>query len=176
VACGLSYNLILFADHPQYGQVVLKIGVPHLDLFSEMEAIQLYEGHGICRCYAVDKTRGAMLLERILPGKDLRSVQDAGERFRIAADLYARNKTEVPEECGLPTYQNLIERAIKRLPEHPHMPAKLVTWLHQIKKQHKSLDPREAEHQTVLHCDLHHMNILQDGEGWKLIDPKGIHR
>lgn len=173
VAGGLSYNLILFADHSQYGPVVLKIGVPHLDLFSEMEAIQLYDGHGICRCYAVDETRGAMLLERVLPGKDLRTVKDADERYRIAADLYARNKTEVPEECGLPTYQNLIERAIKRLPEHPHMPTKLITWLHQIKKQHKKL-VKDAQHLIVLHCDLHHMNILRDGDGWKLIDPKGF--
>ena len=46
VACGLSYNLILFAQHAVYGDVVLKIGVPHLDLFSEMEAIQLYDGRG----------------------------------------------------------------------------------------------------------------------------------
>ena len=43
----LSYNLVLFARHPQEGEVVLKIGVPHLDLFSEMRAIRLFEGRGL---------------------------------------------------------------------------------------------------------------------------------
>lgn len=169
----LSYNLILFAKHPEYGPVVLKVGVPHLDLFSEMEAIQLYDGRGICRCYAVDKEHGAMLLERVLPGEDLRSVTEADERYRITADLYARSKTEVPEVCNLPTYQSLIERAIERIPQNPQVPEPLVKWLRQIERQHRQLVD-ETQHLTVLHCDLHHMNILRSGDGWKLIDPKGF--
>ncbi|MEE4195304.1 MAG: aminoglycoside phosphotransferase family protein [Anaerolineae bacterium] len=173
VAEGLSYNLILFATHPEHGPVVLKIGVPHLDLFSEMEAIQLYDGHGICRCYAVDEEHGAMLLERVLPGEDLRTVKDADERFRIAADLFARNKTAVPEVCNLPTYQDLIERALQRVPQNPQVPQQLTAWLREIKGRHQQL-VGEADHLTVLHCDLHHMNILRSGDGWKLIDPKGF--
>ncbi len=135
----LSYNLILFANHPTHGPVVLKIGVPHLDLFSEMEAIQLYAGHGICQCYAVDEAHGAMLLERVLPGEDLRTIQDADERYRITAELYQKIHTPVPENCSLPTYQSLIETAIKRLPDNPQVPGKLTTWLHLIKKFHKIL-------------------------------------
>lgn len=173
VAGGLSYNLILFAKHADYGDVVLKIGVPHLDLFSEMEAIQLYDGRGICRCYAVDDAHGAMLLERVLPGEDLRSVVDADERYRITADLYARSKTAVPEVCNLPTYQSLIERAIERIPQNPQVPEALVQWLRKIEGQHQQLVD-ETDQLTVLHSDLHHMNILRSGDGWKLIDPKGF--
>ena len=169
----LSYNLILFAHHPTYGEVVLKIGVPHLDLFSEMEAIQLYGGRGICRCYAVDKAHGAMLLEKVSPGDDLRSVNDADHRYQITAGLYQQIHTSVPKECTLPTYQSLIERAIQRLPENPQVPQKLVTWLHLIRKEHKALI-KETPQLVVLHCDLHHMNILRDGNDWKLIDPKGF--
>lgn len=169
----LSYNLILFANHPTYGSVVLKIGVPHLDLYSEIEVIQLYDGRGICRCYAVDKEHGAMLLERVQPGEDLRTVDNDDERYRITADLYRQIQTPVPEECALPTYQSLIETAIKRLPDIQQVPGKLVTWLHLIKKSHKAL-VKETENLNILHCDLHHMNIMQDGNDWKLIDPKGF--
>ncbi len=173
VADGLSYNLILFATHPEFGPVVLKVGVPHLDLFSEMEVIQLYNGRGICRCFAVDAEHGAMLLERVLPGEDLRTVKDADERYRIAADLFARNKTEVPAVCNLPTYQDLIERAIDRIPQNPQVPEQLVAWLHEIKGHHQQ-QVDETPLLSVLHCDLHHMNILRSGDHWKLIDPKGF--
>jgi streptomycin 6-kinase len=33
---------------------------------------------------------------------------------------------------------------------------------------------RTTQNPVLLHGDLHHYNILADGSGWKVIDPKGI--
>ncbi len=72
----LSFNLVVLASSDQYGEVVLKIGVPHFHLDTEMEAIPLFNSSYICQCYDLDKDLGAMLLERIRPGENLTSLDD----------------------------------------------------------------------------------------------------
>ena len=181
----LSYNLVLFARHPQEGEVVLKIGVPHLDLFSEMRAIRLFEGRGLCRCFASDEALGAMLLERILPGENLWTVQEAEERYRVTADLYRQVLVHPPAEHGLPLFGELIANAIKRSADVPEAPPFLVEWLRQAQADYTRLEA-ESGAAVVLHCDLHHGNILRDqhvyeanlgwrvSPGWRVIDPKGF--
>jgi streptomycin 6-kinase len=181
----LSYNLVLFARHPQEGEVVLKIGVPHLDLFSEMRAIRLFEGRGLCRCFALDEALGAMLLERILPGENLWTVKDPEERYRITADLYRQVLVHPPAEHGLPLFGELIATAIERSADVPETPPFLVDWLRQIQSDYAQLEAESGE-PVVLHCDLHHGNILRDqhvyeanlgwrvSPGWRVIDPKGF--
>ncbi|MCD4752386.1 MAG: aminoglycoside phosphotransferase family protein [Anaerolineaceae bacterium] len=169
----LSYNYVCFGEHPEYGKVALKIGVPHLDLYSEMEAITLFEGKGLCRCYAVDESRGAMLIERILPGGDLRQIQNPQQRFEIAASLYRQIKVTPPADCELPEYDSLISNAIQRSKKISDVPSQIQVWLDEIHTLYQSLEAR-LESNVVLHCDLHHMNILRDGSSWRAIDPKGF--
>lgn len=175
----LSYNLVLFARHQQEGEVVLKIGVPHLDLFSEMRAIRLFEGRGLCLCFASDEALGAMLLERILPGENLWTVKEAEERYRITADLYRQVLVHPPADHGLPLFGELIANAIKRSAEVPETPPFLVEWLRQTQEDYARLEAESAK-PVVLHCDLHHGNILRDCHaweanlGWRVIDPKGF--
>ena len=169
----LSYNYVCFGEHPEHGKVALKIGVPHLDLFSEMEAISLFEGHGLCHSYAVDESRGAMLIERILPGGELRQIQNPQQRFKIAASLYRQMKVTPPADCNLPEYSSLIITAIQRSKKVSTIPPQIRVWLDEIHTLYQSLEAR-SESKVVLHCDLHHMNILQDGDSWRAIDPKGF--
>lgn len=68
---GASVSLVCHAVSPVFGQVVLKIGVPHPELFTEMETLSIFQGRAICRCYDADASLGALLLERIMPGRDL---------------------------------------------------------------------------------------------------------
>ena len=171
-ADGLSYNYVAFAQHPAHGRVALKIGVPHLDLFSDMEAITLFDGKGLCQCYATDHERGAMLLERILPGGDLRKVTQAEERFQILAGLYQQIEVLPPANCTLPLFGTLIRTAIERSQTMPHVPQNLRTWLTEIEQRYETL--AAGQEAVVLHCDLHHMNIMQDGSDWRIIDPKGF--
>lgn len=169
----LSYNYVCFGEHPEHGKVALKIGVPHLDLFSEMEAITLFEGRGLCHCYAVDESRGAMLLERILPGGDLRQIRNPQQRFEIAASLYQQIKVSPPAGCDLPKYSSLISNAIQRSKKISNIPPQIQVWLDDILTLYQTFEAK-LEPKVVLHCDLHHMNILRDGSSWRAIDPKGF--
>jgi len=169
----LSYNYVCFAQHLEHGKVALKIGVPHLDLFSEMKAISLFEGHGLCCCYAVDEARGAMLIERLFPGGDLRQIQNPQQRFGIAASLLRQIEVNPPADCELPEYGGLILNAIQRSEKVSNIHPKIRVWLDEIHTLYQSLEARQAN-RVVLHCDLHHMNILRDGSSWRAIDPKGF--
>ncbi|NSW53821.1 MAG: hypothetical protein HPY85_15065 [Anaerolineae bacterium] len=181
----LSFNLVLFARHPKFGEVALKIGVPHTDLFSEIRSIRLFQGRGLCRCFDSDESLGAMLLERIVPGENLWSINDPLERYRITADIYRQMVVHPPDDHNLPLFSNLIEGAIQRSANHPQTPAELLALLHQLPSQYASLENANGG-PVVLHCDLHHGNILRDehaydlGQGWRIspgwraIDPKGF--
>ena len=186
--CGLttepSYNLVCFAESPTYGAVALKIGVPHADLFTEMKALSIYGGAGICTCYDTDPELGALLIERIQPGDDLRTVADLPERFRIAADLIRRLPIPLPldlrqvgrlPEVELPTFADWIGKAFARVRSEGRATAGFLglvdtaeVWFAEINGGHRP--------QVLLHGDLHHMNILRSGEdSWKAIDPKGAY-
>ena len=54
VAENLSVNLICFAVSPEYGPVVLKIGFPHPEFYSELAALALYHGKNVCALYDAD--------------------------------------------------------------------------------------------------------------------------
>ena len=50
----LSVNFICFAKSPNHGQVVLKIGVPHPELFTESIVLRLFGGRHVCACHDSD--------------------------------------------------------------------------------------------------------------------------
>ena len=99
----LSYNFVAFAK--QYpspsgsptgvlhegargeGEVILKLGVPNRELTSEIAALRLYNGHGACRLLDADADKGMLLLERLLPGRMLSTMEDDERATRIAADV-----------------------------------------------------------------------------------------
>src|SRR5215208_8280031 len=53
----LSYNFVAFAKRGD-SDVVLKIGVPHDELISEIEALRLFHGEGACRLIDSDAEQG----------------------------------------------------------------------------------------------------------------------
>ncbi|MEW5827314.1 MAG: aminoglycoside phosphotransferase family protein [Chloroflexota bacterium] len=184
----LSYNFVAFAESNvsrrwlqsqgtlHSGQVVLKIGVPHRELFSEIAALDFFNGDGMVRMLDSDPGKGLVLLERISPGLMLATVMDDDRRTQIAADVMTRlwEKSKTTEVVttkfiqlsdwfdGLkdlrprfdggtgPFPRRLVERVEAVLPELMSAP------------------------EVLLHGDFHHYNILSSGDGWLVIDPKGV--
>ncbi len=172
LASDLSINLICFAESEDFGSVVLKMGVPHAELFTEIEALSLYQGRGICRCYDFDLELGALLLERIVPGTDLINLKDQ-ERFRVAAGLISQLPLPVTASHGLPTYTDWLARAFSRARNDNAVGERMLFLVDQAERMFNQLRSR-AGPSVLLHGDLHHKNILQDSHGqWKAIDPKG---
>lgn len=171
----LSYNYVAPAVQADGSQVVLKVGVPNPELQTEIEALRLYDGHGIVRLLEADPTRGAMLLERLTPGTPLVTLSDDEQATLIAAQVMRQLWRPVPSDHPFPSVQKWA-MGLQRLREHfgggtGPFPATLVEAAEQIFAE---LLASTAE-PVLLHGDLHHWNILAaERQPWLAIDPKGV--
>ncbi len=100
----LSINLVCYAHSSQYGEVVLKIQGPHTERYTEITALQRYNGRHACRLHAVDLSIPAMLLERIRPGSCLRALEDKAEQLHIGVEMLAQLPIPIENDCSLPHY------------------------------------------------------------------------
>lgn len=170
----MSMNYIEFCTTAQDEAVALKIGPPHGDLFTEMEALALYNGRGAVRFFNADRELGAILMQRLHPGHMLTTLSSNIEQTEIASRVMQNLWQSVPPEHQLPHFTRWTQRAfhLTRTSWDPEarMPRDL------INHAEAALDELLATSEPVLlHGDLHHENILFDAErGWLAIDPKGV--
>jgi len=172
----LSINYLAYATTRDGEAVVLKVGVPHRELETEIEALQWYAGRGMVRCLDADLELGAMLLERLRPGRMLTSVGDNARETRIAAGIMRTLTVPCPPSHHLPTFAEWVERAFVRLrrtygPDAGPLGRRLVE---QAETALADIERGKVQ-DVLLHGDLHHENILfDDRHGWLAIDPKGV--
>ena len=171
----LSYNYAAPAAHESGEEFVLKLGVPS-DAFSrEITALETYAGRGIARLIDADPQRGIMLLEHLLPGAMLSTLDDDDQAMRIAARLMRELWQPVSIDHPFPT---LSEWATDLQDLRKHfgggtgpLPKDLVEKSEQLWAE--LIDSTDEE--VLLHGDLHHFNILQaQRQPWLAIDPKGV--
>ena len=170
-------NYIAYVRTGDDQDLVLKVGVPHGDFTTEMEALAIYAGRGINRLVEVDRDLNAMLLERLRPGTMLAQAEmDRKEQVEIAARIVRQlHETPPPSTHALPHFNDWVESAQRDARScddgrrsHPY--------LEQFPRVQSMMERlMRDEPQILLHGDLHHWNILLDAErGWMAIDPKGV--
>jgi streptomycin 6-kinase len=171
----LSYNYVAPAVRSEGEEIVLKVGYPGAELMSEMQALQLYDGHGIAQLLDFDRDRGILLLERLEPGTPLSGLTDDEQATSIAAQVMRQLWRPVPQEHPFPTVARWAA-GLGRLREHfggttGPFPARLVE---EAETLFAELLASTSE-QVLLHGDLHHDNILSaERQPWLAIDPQGI--
>ncbi len=171
----LSYNYVCAATRADGTPAVLKIGVPNVELTSEINTLQVYGGQGACRLYEADPERGMLLMERLFPGKMLKTLKDDDEATGIAARVMQQTHRPVPaDETGflslrrwfgeLKNVRTLFHGGTGPFPERSFSMAERLR------------DELFAEErpQVLLHGDFQHYNILSSERGWLVIDPKGV--
>lgn len=173
LATNLSYNFICFAESEIYGQAVLKIGVPHDDIYVQMDSIGCFDRKYVCQLFAEDREHCAVLLERISPGNDLTSVQSLKERAAIAAPLIKHIPVTVFDDGRFPTYAGWLDTAFTKLKSSRPAQLELLQLADRAAGLFKLL-PTGGK--RLLHGDLHHFNIIFDRRHnkWKAIDPHGV--
>ncbi len=170
----LTFNVVLKARMADGRSVVLKVGLPESELPAEIAALRLVGGEGAVPVIQADAELGAMVLERIVPGTSLRHVPDDPAATAIAAEAMRRYWRPVPEPCPFPTIEDWalgLDRLRQRFGGGTGpLPRRLV------ERAEQSFIDLLASQSTrvVLHGDFHHDNILAQGDGWTVIDPKGI--
>jgi streptomycin 6-kinase len=152
---------------------MLKMGVPHPEL-AEIQSLRAFNGNGAVRLIDADPHQGVLLVERIIPGDDLRTVDDDRAATRIAARLMKVLWMPDPHDPVFPSTAAWCQ-GFQRY-QHTHMangplPFDLVQLAGRVAADllQSAADP------VLLHGDLHHMNILKSGDdAWVAIDPKGV--
>jgi len=166
-----SVNCIFTCSTAQYGDAVLKIGEPSPETLTEYAMLQAYAKRGFCRALAEDAANGALLIERIAPGTQLRAEPDTDKRLAAFCGLW--QNLHIPANGhSYPTRADWMHSAAQDAAAHPEYPA---LSLH----MEKALPIFEAlrlayPRQMLLHGDLHHDNILLSKNGYTIIDPKGV--
>jgi streptomycin 6-kinase len=153
---------------------VLKIGVPNIELTSEINTLRVYDGQGACRLYEADPEAGMLLLERLRPGEMLVTLEDDDQATGIAADVIKQTQRPVPIADGFLSLKGWFDELQNLRPRFGGGTGPF---------REKTVDIVEGmvrelfaeEHpQVLLHGDFHHYNILSSDRGWLVIDPKGV--
>jgi streptomycin 6-kinase len=123
---------------------------------------------------AYEHREGAVLLERLTPGRPLTSLSLAGhddEATEILADVIQRLVApHIPSECptvehwgrGFATYLRTGDQQVPR-----ELVERGQSWYDALVRSQRQC--------RLLHGDLQHYNVLYDAQrGWLAIDPKGV--
>src|SRR6266496_1804983 len=95
-------TVVLFGTSPDLGPVVMKSSPNAVDVVAQARAFEIGAGDNVPRLYDLDLAHGTMVMERIVPGTELRQVEmDDDVATRIAAETLRTFWRPVSEVEGL---------------------------------------------------------------------------
>ncbi len=169
----LSYNYVAPCVCADGSKAVLKIALPldNPEILNEARYLHIARGDATAELYETDENRRAILLERLLPGENLKAVCRENEIKAV--------------EIAIP-----ILKALLKEPQENHSFGTLDEWFGNFFESASNPDfPREHQNKTrkiyeqlsrsskkyLIHGDFHHENILSASrKAFLVIDPKGI--
>ena len=157
---------------------VLKLLVPRDDQAAhhEITVLRLAAGDGCVQLLRSDAARGALLLERLGP-----SLHDLGlpltERLVILTAAASRVWRPAPD-AGLPTGADkgrwLADFIVATWHELDR-PCSARVVDHALACAERRIAAHDDERAVLVHGDVHEWNALRSGDGYKLVDPDGLH-
>ena len=168
----LSYHYVAPCVCDDGSEAVLKIGFAEKDsiVLSEAKFLNLLNGNGAVKLFRFDEIRCALLLERLMPGKNLVELAKTDDEQATAHAIRVMKKIrcQPPEKIQFPTLENWVASFCR---------AEKTTFdFTRVKKAQRIFERLiGSSEQQLIHGDLHHQNILSAGrEAFMAIDPKGI--
>jgi len=170
----LSYNYVANTLLPDGKAAVLKLGLPldDVEIYGEAGYLQAVNGDGAAKLLEFDRERQAILIERVVPGSNLKSVykKDQPAAVRAAINVQKRTLRPLPTNLGnfiqLDDWFDGLKRAIGTTFPQDYASKALELYAE------LSVDRTTTR---LIHGDLHHDNILSaKREPFLVIDPKGI--
>ena len=170
----LTYNIVMFADSKEYGEVIFKIEIPYKEMtIREAAALELNNGQGACKCYYKDIDDGVLLIEKLCPGESLNKVDSLEERTIIFADVLNRFSIEVNNNTELPLYRDILKRSTDMVYNQPDKFGEIKDVVPIAESMYEEIDSKGMNNH-LLHSDLYSDNIILSGNEWKSIDPHGF--
>lgn len=170
----LSYNFVAPAIRNDGEEVVLKVVLSRKEFLAELETIKRMKGKGMVKLLEYDSEIGVMILERLSPGITLAEIESDEEAARIAAQIMKSLWIAAPEGTNIQTVTDR-EHSLKRIIQNNQDGFEQISkeMLQEALLIFEQLNS-EINNPYLLHGDLHHYNILKDGDSWVSIDPKGL--
>jgi streptomycin 6-kinase len=169
ILSGATYCLVIGGRDKQGSEVVLR--VPMYDHGEAIEALHTqiaFSGKGGVEILNHDPTTASTLMRRVRPG---RMLSEAGlgttEEVKVCCSIIRKLTTApVPEVRPIEAWYEpfLAEQRAEGIPDD---------MFHEAQAIAKELLESTPD-KVLLHADLHHYNILQDGDGWISIDAQGV--
>ncbi|MEC0142138.1 aminoglycoside phosphotransferase family protein [Paenibacillus alginolyticus] len=172
----LSFNFVAPAIRKDGTEVVIKLVIPGDEFVSEVDALTLFNGNGIVKIIDVDIAKGILILERLIPGKTLASLENEDEAAQTASQVMKKLWIPAPaHSTNIPTTKHMEKKLLnisKRNTEGLGPITKEI--LQEAVNTYISMNAM-PDKPYLLHGDLHHYNILMAArEPWLAIDPKGL--
>ena len=160
---------IHFCVSEAHGLCALKFGAS----VTAYACLNEYSGTRFCEVYEADIENGAQLLERIVPGTELKAIPTLDERLTVFCDTWRNLHILSANKKTYQTYMdwvNEITQSMRERNDHSTLCEKMV------KAEQICLELcKTYTSEMLLHGDLHHHNILLNEYGcWRIIDPKGV--
>jgi streptomycin 6-kinase len=174
---GGSEAFVAEATRADGTSAILKVRVPGVGNESSHEAmvLRLVGGQGCPALFRHDPDRGALLMERL--GRPMFELGlPLARRLEILCDTAARIWRPAPD-CGLPTgaeKARWLADFIARLWEELDHPCSEKAVEHALVSAARREQAHRDEKAVLVHGDVHQLNALQSGGGFKLVDPDGL--
>lgn len=156
---------------------VLKLMIPRLGNHArnEITVLGLASGQGCVRLLRSDVARGALLLERL--GRSLADlVLPIGRRHEILCATAEKVWRPAPDS-GLPTGADKARWLAGFITESWHKldrPCSERAVDHALACASRRAAAHDDERAVLVHGDVHQWNVLEAGDGYKLVDPDGL--
>jgi streptomycin 6-kinase len=158
------YNCYLGAN-----PVVLKCSVNSSEIDYEKHALD--EMKWLSCAKLIESGESFLILERIFPATKLSKILPKGEE--IATDIFIKTLSHIltlhSDKKGFDTIDSWVHLIISQKDWHPEISTQISKAIEKI-----NILLVNKKNQVLLHGDLHHDNIVQNGLDWVFIDPKGV--
>ena len=162
----LSYNYVLSGFQGSQ-PIILKLGLDIDGFKREAAALMAFSRFGVVEVLSANN--GLLLLECAVPGVSLKShfPENDDEAINITANVIKRlHQVPIPSPHPFPHVKDWLAVLDSDL----KIPAQTLQKARELRDQLL----KTAASDVLLHGDLHHDNILQNGNDWVVIDPKGV--
>ncbi len=166
----MTFNYVATAITKSNQSVVLKMSCDEKNLANEVQALECFAGNGAIQVISYHTVYHALLLQQAVPGVTLKSLYPA--QVEYVMDCYiATMKKLHSTQLAKNNFRHIRDWlvALDHLSENV-CSSQLIHHARTLKNKLLSSLSREV----FLHGDLHHDNILQHGDQWLAIDPKGV--
>jgi streptomycin 6-kinase len=169
----LSYHYVAPCISENGGEAVIKLGFPGEKTTTVNEAgmLRFLDGKGVCRLFVFDETRSALLLEKLAPGENLKTIFQNNHLRAVETAIEVMRKfwRKPPGRHDFPLLEDWFA-GLRQAEKTDFAPR----YIEKAQRFFAELNSAPAP-KMLLHGDFHHENILSSArEKFLAIDPKGI--